>query len=142
MRYFLLLLLLALPADARIGEIREQLEARFGRVHELNKYKNGTWELVFESKNVRITVTMFKGESYLERYENFVDAKAAEEILPLLSDEKPWIKERDHEWRVGKLSATWQLTKGLIVTHADYKLPPLTENPLKGYALNGALNGF
>jgi hypothetical protein len=124
MRYFPLLLLLALPADARIGEIREQLEARFGRVHEQTEHKNGTWELVFESKNVRITVTMFKGKSYRERYENFVDVEAVEKILPLLSDEKPWIKDRDHDWRVGKLSATWQLTKGLTVTHADYQLPP------------------
>ena len=121
---FLLLFLLAIPADARIGEKREELEARFGRVLERTDYKNATTDLVFEYNNVRITVTMFEGKSYREQYENFVDASAVEKVLPWLSDLKPWVKTREYEWQVGKLNAMWRLTKGLTVTHADYKLPP------------------
>ena len=93
-------LLLAVPVHARLGELTQQIEARYGKPLEATKPESpATNAEVYEKNGFRITVGFYEGKSYYEQFQK-VDPQKPNSFLEITETEREWLLNRNdqHVW--------------------------------------------
>lgn len=92
----LCLLLLTVPAYARLDETTEQIEARYGKpLSDIKPESPATVARVYEKNGFHITVGFYEGKSYYEQFQK-VDPQKPNLFLQITDTERKYLLQANH----------------------------------------------
>ena len=120
----LCLLLLAVPAHARLDETTEQIEARYGKpLSDIKPESPATVARVYEKNGFRIAVGFYEGKSYYEQFQK-VDPEKPNSFLEITQTERGWLL---------KANATYQWVNELDTQRRVPFSRPIESHPIESH---------